>query len=192
MIVLGIDPGARSVGFGLTRGRVVELGGAAPGSRRFSNEGTVLWGGYHLGSRDDDPGAVATAFVAKLAQQIDPETRAPYKPDTAVIEVPQTYNAGQQKGRQQDLISVALVAGAVAGALKQAFPSISILLVFPRDWKGTVDPDVFTERINGRLSAEEKARLDHVTATYRHNMIDGVGLSLFFTTRLKPRKNYYD
>jgi len=67
-----------------------------------------------------------------------------------VIEVPRVYPAARQKGDQNDLITVAGVAFAIAARLR--LPPYAITSYYPREWKGNLDPDeVMIPRIKGRL-----------------------------------------
>lgn len=114
----------------------------------------------------------------------------PIEPLRVVVEYPQAYLPGQQKGDQNDLIRLALVAGACAGMIKARFPYAEVELILPRAWKGTIDPDVFTHRIEGRLSPEEVARIERCAAGLRHNVLDGIGLALHAAGRMERKRIY--
>jgi hypothetical protein len=61
---------------------------------------------------------------------------------------------------------------------------------FPRDWKGTVDPDaVCIPRIKERLSATEHQKVQLPGAEdLAHNVWDGVGVGLKCLGRFEPRR----
>lgn len=167
MIVIGVDPGVKSIGFGVASNDQIVAGGLI----RCDNP---------------TPQRLATMLRDRLY------ALGVYEANV-VIEVPQIYSAGRHKGDQNDLINVALVSGAVAGVLDSRGALCSSRFVLPREWKGGVEADVFTARIEKRLVPSELAALDKAPASLRHNMIDGVGLALFGSgKRLEPRRNYHD
>jgi hypothetical protein len=100
---------------------------------------------------------------------------------TALIELPVA-----SRGRTvdaNDLIDVAITVGRVVQALG---PHTTVELIPPRDWKGTVDPDVMIERIKNRLAPDEGINLQNVQlkSSLRHNVIDAIGLGLWRLNRL--------
>lgn len=58
------------------------------------------------------------------------------------------------------------------------------LTYLPREWKGTLDPDAFIERIKGRLDRIETEQVADVGAL-THNVWDAVGLGLKYLGRLE-------
>lgn len=106
-------------------------------------------------------------------------------PSVLAIETMQWYEAGDQKGNQNDLGGVQLVAGAIIGIL--AAPTV--MSYVPRDWKGTIDGDVCTERILDRLTIAEKACIISV-GELDHNTVDGIGIGLKYLGRFEPRRVY--
>lgn len=102
--------------------------------------------------------------------------------DFAVLEVPQVYPNG--RGDPNDLIDVAVAGGILIG---KAMPD-HIRYVRPREWKGTVNPDVMLERILSKLSKDERRIYDAdthlVPASKRHNVIDSIGIGLYVFERL--------
>ena len=118
---------------------------------------------------DKSPVAAAEAIFAWLdSHQISPSK--------VVIEVPQVYSTRHQKGDQQDLIDLALVAGAIAASL--ASPLVEVSLVRPREWKGGMDKSVTKARVDRALSDAEKARIRWPASSYRHNVYDAIHLAL--------------
>ncbi len=93
--------------------------------------------------------------------------------DVVVIEWPVVRNMNQSRGDNNDLL---LVAG-VAAAIAVQCPTPNIICVKPEDWKGQVDPDVMPIRVLGKLSPEERERLDsNCPKGLMHNVLDAVGL----------------
>ncbi len=129
----------------------------------------------------------------------DPRT-GPIIVSRVIIECPKVYPARLSKGDPNNLITLAVQ----VGQYKERFKAWPVELVFPREWKGTVDPDVLCRRVYAALSAEDRATLDHVlaplarspfapetlTAGKRHNVIDAVGLARWAVgSRLAARFN---
>ncbi len=87
-------------------------------------------------------------------------------------EWPQVYRAGKSKGDPNDL----LILTAILGALSARFNG-TLTSYLPREWKGTLDPDICIERIQGRLTGEETSRVD-LAGAKSHNIWDAVGIGL--------------
>lgn len=113
-----------------------------------------------------------------------------------VIEVPRSYEAGQQKGPQDDLIDVALVAAAIAGGR----PHVPVTTYYPQEWKGSVKAETFLARILERLGPGEKAAIQLVGRTplervphsdsLDHNTLDSIGIGLKFLDRMERTRVY--
>lgn len=103
-----------------------------------------------------------------------------------VIEMPKVYGAGQQVGDQNDIVNLA---GVVASLCVLGHYS-SRRTLYPRDWKGTIDPDVFIEdRIKPRLFPNELEAIRLPTAkSLQHNVFDAVGIGLHVVGRLEPKR----
>lgn len=102
-----------------------------------------------------------------------------------VVEMPQIYRTAQQKGDQNDLVNLA---GVVSAVCTLVFAE-KARIVYPREWKGTLDPDAMVERIKGRLKPEEHARVQLPTAaSLQHNVWDGIGIGLHAFGRLEPKR----
>lgn len=103
------------------------------------------------------------------------------------IEFPRIYPAASQKGDQNDLLQLARVVGGIQEAALAR--GLVVELIYPRDWKGTLDADEMTLRIQGRLTPAEVARVHLPTAkSLAHNVWDAVGIALHAVDRLQPRK----
>jgi hypothetical protein len=102
-----------------------------------------------------------------------------------VGEWPQVYTASKSKGDPNtSLLPLCGVIAHISGAEDWD----SRVEYKPREWKGTVDADVMTERIRSRLSEKEKAALEPCAASLEHNMIDAVGLGLHHLGRLERKR----
>lgn len=111
--------------------------------------------------------------------------------DAVVVERPRVYPMQRQVGDQNDLISVALTAGASATAAPV------IRYVVPRDWKGTRAKDVHTRLILRTLEARPEGGsvmglLEQVAKTYRHNAVDAVGLAIWWDALSEREKGQHD
>lgn len=124
-------------------------------------------------------GAVSAQAMAREVASYCKE----FSPTELAIETMQWYDAASQLGDQNDLGGVQLVAGAIIGKL-----DVLTVSYRPHDWKGTVDGDVFTDRIIERLSVIEKSNITHVSESVDHNTIDGVGVGLKRLGRMELRR----
>lgn len=93
-----------------------------------------------------------------------------------VIEVPQVYQQRHWKGDPNDLVDVALVAGAAGVKFGP-----TVLFVRPREWKGSRPKKADHALTLSRLSPDELAELDQVDApkSLRHNVLDAIGMGLW-------------
>ncbi len=96
-----------------------------------------------------------------------------------VLEVPQVYRQGLQKGDPADLIELAGVDGALA-ALITAGKTTGYL---PQRWKGQVPKEIHHKRILAKLSETEKAAIEPTPASLLHNVYDAIGIGLFHLGR---------
>lgn len=102
-----------------------------------------------------------------------------------VIECPRVYDATHQKGDQnKSIIPLSLVVGAVASSF-QGWP---IRQYFPRDWKGTIDPDDAIKMVKTRLSVDERSRVILPAPSLQHNVWDAVGIGLKDLGRFEPTR----
>lgn len=97
-----------------------------------------------------------------------------------VIELPQAYaKKSKQKGRQQDLITLALVVGAVLD--RQGVPSTTL---FPYEWKRQMPKAITRRRVGKRLDATERATIVLPAASLQHNVYDATGIGLHHVGRV--------
>lgn len=99
-------------------------------------------------------------------------------PDRVIIENPQIYPGRTAKAPPKNILSLARK----VGRYEERFRAAKITLVSPHDWKGSVDPDVFTNRILSYMDEQEKTILAMagVTSSKQHNTIDAIGLGKYF------------
>jgi hypothetical protein len=90
------------------------------------------------------------------------------------VEFPVHYSAKhKQKGRQEDLLKLAAVVGALLSRL--GLPSRTY---FPYDWKHQLPKSVTRRRVSLRLSPEERAAMILPAASLQHNVYDAIGIGL--------------
>ena len=106
--------------------------------------------------------------------------------DTVAIERPVIYPGGRTKS-PNDILSVSLSAGEWGGRYRHA--GSTIVYIEPREWKGTLDPDVCQKRVLGRLEGHERMvvddifRMRKIGKSVQHNVIDAIGIGLFVLGR---------
>jgi len=88
------------------------------------------------------------------------------------------------KGDPNDLIAISARGAWFAGRMAPYI--FDYEAVTPRQWKGTVDGDIFLTRITKRLDERELGLLDTCGAidSLKHNVIDAIGLGLWKVGRL--------
>lgn len=99
-----------------------------------------------------------------------------------IVEWPQIYAGAPENPNH--LLGLTAMAMAIVTRLN---PS-ECLSVLPREWKGTLDADVMTERIKARLAPEEHARVDPCPPSLAHNIFDSVGIGLWYFKRLDRKR----
>lgn len=99
-----------------------------------------------------------------------------------IVEWPQIYEGAAENPNH--LLGLTAMAMAIVTRLNPA----ECLSVLPREWKGTINADVMTKRIEGRLSVEELARVDPCPASLLHNIYDAVGIGLWYFKRLERKR----
>jgi hypothetical protein len=101
-----------------------------------------------------------------------------------VVEFPQVYGVGQQKGDQKDLLALAALDGAICSLVTSNYVAATAIRRLPREWKGQTPGDVMCQRIEGHLSSEEMLRIQKCPASLRHNVLDAIGIGLHHLGRL--------
>lgn len=155
-LTLAVDPGKQHAGWALFEGGVLKYCGIV---------------------RDlDGPYEVAQA-VWEAAQnhglRLD-------ELDTLIVESQQIYRFGGSD--PNSMIPVATTAGAVLGKAPKWTKRMNPL---PREWKGSTEKSIYTDRIQNALSPSELIVLDRLKTTkkYRIDVVDAIGLGLFATGR---------
>jgi hypothetical protein len=89
-------------------------------------------------------------------------------PDIVVIEMPKVYPNG--RARPNDLMTLACI----VGRYQERYRNAKQHLVYPRNWKGSIDGDIMSARIKAALTPHEQG----LAATFKfdHNMLDAIGM----------------
>lgn len=95
--------------------------------------------------------------------------------DVLVVEKPQVYRAGQQKGDQEDIIDTAVRAGIIVG---KAVSVGELWTPMPREWKGQTPKPIHNRRVLETLTETERVRVPKLTKEKLHNCLDACGLGL--------------
>ena len=153
-VILTIDPGVRGCGIAV-----------------WHESGELLFASYVRGLQD--PHAELHHVVQTMAQRIYETTR-----NTGItrliIEYPQTYRGRASSGDTNDLIHVALVAGAILGSF-----GVYHRLVLPSEWKGQTPKSATEARARERLGAFA-TRVDTTCGKkLASNVWDAVGIGLW-------------
>lgn len=106
--------------------------------------------------------------------------------DLVIVEKPRAYPGSRSKVDYNDLLSLAIMGGVVAGIL--ATPEwrspVPIEEIAPSDWKGQVPKKVMPKRIFEHLDDEERFTLvgssDKDASGVDHNIMDAVGIGEWF------------
>lgn len=106
--------------------------------------------------------------------------------DVIVCEVPEVYH---HTPRPQDLIAVAIVAGALC-----TIPAEKVRTFLPKTWKGQVPKKIHHDRILSQLLDHElqilEAAKKDIGVTLFHNALDAVGLGLWYLQEHHGRAKY--
>jgi len=102
----------------------------------------------------------------------------PYIPFDLAIELPQVYPVQRWKGDPNDLITVALQAGVILGAVYAYIATLYIIK--PSEWKGSTPKAISKERTLAKLTAGERAHVQKKSSTH---IMDAIGLGLWILNR---------
>jgi hypothetical protein len=137
-----------------------------------------------------DPGSLGNAgqaifscgklTSANLLDKLEPIPWWSGEDEILVLEYPMIYPHGKTK-RPNDIVTLAYA----AGRLTANVPLNKIKKIHPRDWKGTIDADLVTNRILERLTPGERALIPDIPKDLLHNVIDAVGLGLWDLQRMR-------
>lgn len=154
MSILAVDPGLHACGAAV-----------------FRDGGELIWCGWPRGQKE---GSGPLAW-ARMSRAVVVDTGL-YSPSCLVLEVPQVYGRGAQKGDPNDLIQLAGVLGAICAE----YSYCDMVSYAPREWKGQVPKPIMQKRIEMKLRPEERRLLDG----QNHNVWDAVGIGLKYLGRL--------
>lgn len=98
-----------------------------------------------------------------------------------VIEVPQVYGTRSQKGRQSDIVDLAVAAGMCASALASPTYTSSVYMVRPMTWKGQVPKRIHQQRILDSLTPYE---ISQIPEGGRKDTLDAIGIGLWALGRM--------
>lgn len=105
--------------------------------------------------------------------------------DAAVIELPQIYAAGVQKADPNDIVALAVIAGAYASAAASA--GASLAWKRPAEWKGQAPKDIVHARMHAVLTPWESKLFEGLKLPrgMLHNVYDAVSMGLVSLGRMK-------
>ena len=169
--LLAIDPGARYPKSG------VPYAGAA-----YFQWGELVWAGLVKAHGTVAPFKRPNELVRRVLQAAGiPRTKSdPGEPLTVLaVEVPRVYVGG--KARPEDIVQLAVVAGAFTGGVDAEFYSCPR----PSEWKGTIDGDILCDRVLNRVAnaAERMIVLRSEGGTTSH-VQDAAGLGFWVLGRM--------
>ena len=132
------------------------------------------WSGWALFHR----GKLHAAGVLSEAAILEAPPVPEWAPAIAVIEEPRIYPLGRGKGDPNDILKLALTVGDLRGFYRRH--GLHVELVTPRRWKGTVPKAIHGERVLAALAPDEVAILPTLPKTKRHNMVDAIGIGVWW------------
>lgn len=158
-MILTLDPGKRACGTGLFD----------PGTRE-------LWRGNWI--RAPDTRAEGPAAWQLLAELVAESVRGMGHVTHVVFEQPGAYRVDlpSRTLALQDLVAVAAWVCAL-------FPEAVHTRLRPREWKGTIKPEIACQRAWDALSEAEQGRVRLPAPSYQHNVKDAIGIGLYILGR---------
>jgi hypothetical protein len=165
-VILAIDPGIRHCGFALFDEKLLYVAGLIKNKSKESEFEAGVYMAWYVHEH-------VTKIELPLGERID----------TLVSERPQVYTSAKLKGDPNDLVALGGVVGAIGSYFLQDAAALKTYL--PREWKGQTPKSVTEKRVTGRLSDEEKARIEWPAAGLCHNVYDAIGIGLFHVGRGK-------
>lgn len=109
------------------------------------------------------------------------------RPSVAVVELPQVYRQSKMKGDPNDLIRLAFDAGRRVERLADIVETFK-----PSEWKGQVPKEIHHPRILAELYERERDEyaycVRNVPKSYQHNVLDAVGLGLWYVKKIGARR----
>jgi hypothetical protein len=106
----------------------------------------------------------------------------PFVLDVLAIERPMIYPGRAQKGRQRDLIELAMIAGRIQERAGRA----KVFCFDPYQWKAQLPKAVTRDRVQEILSEQELGRIIKPRkASLIHNIFDAIGIGLVYLGRAR-------
>jgi hypothetical protein len=137
----------------------------------YWKEGVLQAAQLVLGDKKARDAAAWRAMTDNLHHEVLDFTGSP-----VAIEFPQVYRYG--KGDPNDLLQLAVIVGG-------CFSWTDNLHVYrPREWKRQVPKNIMCQRIQDRLTEEERRRVALPVPSLAHNVWDAVGIGLHHLGRL--------
>jgi hypothetical protein len=178
--LVAFDPGLIHPAAAIFRDGALVAASRVPVPRRLAKDVS------DYGERSRQVAALVAEWVVQ--RLVRDYTHQPAPPRELVFERPQIYRAGRSKGDPNDLIPLAIIAGAVSGIL-----GCRVCAPTPREWTGGIEKDEEGDpwasprgqRVRRRLSDAEFA-----TITPSHDAIDAVGLGLWRLGRFERIRAY--
>lgn len=109
-----------------------------------------------------------------------------------ILEKPQIYRTRKMKGDQNDLVDISVAGGFLLGQLHVQATGIvgsdrvTVEKITPSVWKKQLKKEIAHERINKKLTAQEKSAFNKTEESLMHNVWDAVGIGLWGVGRYKP------
>jgi hypothetical protein len=172
-VIVAIDPGIRGCGIAV-----------------FRDDATLLRAD-HIKSRQTSGNDAAACVAMALSVRFWLSSNAVLADGghTLVLEWPRIIPASRQRAEKRhvdpnDLLALVGVDCAIAMSYRDL---MTLMTVYPDEWKGQTPKKVMNARVWERLSPDEKAS---VNSPSNHNTLDAVGLGLHQLGRMAPRRVY--
>ncbi len=170
MILVSIDPGKRGCGCALWQDGELRAAAYVP----------------TLNSLEQEMANIVGSMSCAVEDWIDDLPTGLVSIQSLVVEYPQTYGGRASRGDANDLVAVALVAGAIVGC----YSHLPIKLILPAEWKGQIPKKTkhgtnpIELRCKKKLSALEVSKIALPSrAALAHNVWDAVGIGLYYLGR---------
>lgn len=154
-------------------GRVIAIDPGACNGYAIFYSGALVFAGVFKGED-----------IEELPRQAFMQFSGGFALDLVVIEKPVIYPL-DTKGDPNQLITLAIRAGEIAGRFRYANREVE--WVKPRTWKGTAPKDITNRRTLAKLTDEEKECLPRLPKTKAHNMLDAIGIGLWYLEKKRIR-----
>jgi len=166
MIYIGIDPGVRMCGVAIDFNDCPPAHPDIPKLRAF----TVTGNGNGTMQAEDTLQARAVGMVYDIKSHI------PRRYDVALcVEGQKIYPKEKSKGDPNDMVKVAIVAGAMLGVADSLY-MLHAYLPTPREWKGALPKSIHHERLRAKYREWVEPVERETAKTHQNHVWDAVGL----------------